>query len=118
MPWETLTVGKRLALGAGRLACPGLRKEGDSNITLFPNQLLIPCPLSSWRVIMRQIKTIIERTPEGFDAQVNAAIQEIGSEHLREIRTMMSTPTAPDGLSGAFIAILIYDLLETGQEEL
>ena len=33
---------------------------------------------------MRQIKTIIDRTPEGFDAQVNAAIQEIGSEHLRE----------------------------------
>ena len=41
---------------------------------------------------MRQIKTIIDRTPEGFDAQVNTAIQEIGSEHLREIRTMMSTP--------------------------
>ena len=67
---------------------------------------------------MRQIKTILERTPEGFDAQVNVAIQEIGSEHLREIRTMMSTPTEPDCLSGAFIAILIYDLLETGQEEL
>jgi len=66
---------------------------------------------------MRQIKTIIERTPEGFDAQVNAAIQEIGSDHLREIRTMMSTPTEPDRLYGAFIAILIYDLLETGQEE-
>jgi hypothetical protein len=30
----------------------------------------------------------------------------------------MSTPTEPDRLSGAFIAILIYDLLETGQEEL
>jgi len=59
----------------------------------------------------------IERTPEGFDAQVNAAIQEISSEHLREIRTMMSTPTEPDRLYGAFIAILIYDLLETGQEE-
>ena len=58
---------------------------------------------------MRQIKTIIDRTPEGFDAQVNTAIQEIGSEHLREIRTMMSTPTDPDH---------IYDLLETGQEEL
>jgi hypothetical protein len=66
---------------------------------------------------MRQIKTIIERTPEGFDAQVNAAIQEIGSEHLREVRTMMSTPTEPACLYGAFIAILIYDLLETGQEE-
>jgi hypothetical protein len=67
---------------------------------------------------MRQIKTIIDRTPEGFDAQVNTAIQEIGSEHLREIRTMMSTPTEPERLSGAFIAILIYDLLETGQEEI
>jgi hypothetical protein len=67
---------------------------------------------------MRQIKTIIDRTPEGFDAQVNAAIQEIGSEHLREIRTIMNTPTEPHRLSGAFIAILIYDLLETGQEEL
>jgi hypothetical protein len=65
---------------------------------------------------MRQIKTILDQTPEGFDAQVNAAIQEIGSEHLREIRTLMSTPTAPDRLHGAFIAILIYDLLETGQE--
>ena len=42
---------------------------------------------------MRQIKTIIDRTPEGFDAQVNAAIQEIGSEHLREVRTLMSTTT-------------------------
>jgi hypothetical protein len=29
----------------------------------------------------------------------------------------MSTPTEPDRLYGAFIAILIYDLLETGQEE-
>ena len=67
---------------------------------------------------MRQIKTIIDRTPEGFDAQVNTAIQEIGSEHLREIRTMMSTPTEPDHIYGGFIAILIYDLLETGQEEL
>ena len=67
---------------------------------------------------MRQIKTIIDRTPEGFDAQVNAAIQAVGSEHLREIRTMMSTPTEPNRLSGAFIAILIYDLIETGQEEL
>jgi hypothetical protein len=66
---------------------------------------------------MRQIKTILERTPEGFDAQVNAAIQEIGAEHLREIRTMMSIPTEPDRLDGAFIAILIYDLIETGQEE-
>jgi hypothetical protein len=28
---------------------------------------------------MRQINTIIERTPEDFDAQVNAVIQEIGS---------------------------------------
>jgi hypothetical protein len=65
---------------------------------------------------MRQIKTILERTPEGFDTQVNAAIQEIGSEHLREIRTLMSTPTAPEHLHGAFIAILIYDLEETGQE--
>jgi len=63
-------------------------------------------------------QNIIDRTPEGFDAQVNAAIQAIGSEHLREIRTMMSTPTEPNHLSGAFIAILIYDLLETGQEEL
>jgi hypothetical protein len=67
---------------------------------------------------MRQIKPMIERTPEGFDAQVNAVIQEIGSEHLREIHTMMSTPAEPDRLYGAFIAILIYDLLETGQEEL
>ena len=67
---------------------------------------------------MRQIKTIIERTPESFDAQVNAAIQEIGSAHLREIRTMMRTPTEPNHLYGAFIAILIYDLLETGQEKL
>jgi hypothetical protein len=67
---------------------------------------------------MRQIKTIIDQTPEGFDAQVNTAIQEIGSEHLREIRTMMSTPTEPERLYGAFIAILIYDLLETGQEEI
>jgi hypothetical protein len=58
---------------------------------------------------MRQIKTIIDRTPEGFEAQVNAAIQAIGSEHLRELGTMMSTPTDPDH---------IYDLLETGQEEL
>jgi hypothetical protein len=66
---------------------------------------------------MRHIKPMIERTPEGSDAQVNAVIQEIGSEHLREIRTMMSTPTEPDRLYGAFIAILIYDLLETGQEE-
>lgn len=66
---------------------------------------------------MRQIKTIIDRTPEGFDAQVNTAIQAIGSEHLREIRTMMSTPTEPERVFGAFIAILIYDLLETGQEE-
>jgi hypothetical protein len=66
---------------------------------------------------MRQIKTILDRTPEGFDAQVNAAIQKIGSEHLREIRTMMSTSSEPDRLYAAFIAILIYDLLETGQEE-
>ena len=66
---------------------------------------------------MRQIKTIIETTPERFDTQVNAAIHEIGSEHLREVRTMVSTPTEPDRLYGAFIAILIYDLLETGQEE-
>jgi hypothetical protein len=29
----------------------------------------------------------------------------------------MSTPTEPNCLYGAFIAILIYDLLETGQEE-
>jgi hypothetical protein len=65
---------------------------------------------------MRQIKTILNQTPEGFDAQVNAAIQAIGSEHLREIRTLMSTPTAPDRLHGALIAILIDDLLETGQE--
>jgi hypothetical protein len=98
---------------------PGSEEEGDSDITTFPNQLLIPrLPLSSWRAIMRQIKTIIERTPESFDAEVNAAIHEIGSEHLRELRTMMSTPTEPDRLYGAFIAILIYDLLETGQEEL
>jgi hypothetical protein len=47
---------------------------------------------------MRQIKTILDQTPEGFDAQVNAAIQAIGAEHLREIRTLMSTPTAPDRL--------------------
>jgi hypothetical protein len=67
---------------------------------------------------MRQIKTIIDRTPEGFDAQVNAAIHEIGSEHLREIRTMMSVSRESDHLDGAFIAILIYDLLETGQEEI
>jgi hypothetical protein len=67
-------------------------------------------------MIMRQIKTILEQTPEGFDTQVNAAIQEIGSEHLREIRTVVSTPTEPDRLYGAFIAILIYDLEETGQE--
>jgi hypothetical protein len=66
---------------------------------------------------MRQIKTILDQTAEGFDAQVNAAIQEIGAEHLREIRTLTGTPTAPDRLSGAFIAILIYDLVETGQEE-
>jgi hypothetical protein len=66
---------------------------------------------------MRQIRTILDQTPEGFDAQVNAAIQEIGAEHLREIRTLMSAPTAPDRLAGAFIAILIYDLVETGQEE-
>ena len=65
---------------------------------------------------MRQIDTILDQTPEGFDVQVNAAIQEIGSEHLREIRTLMSTPTAPDRLHGAFIAILIDGLLETGQE--
>jgi hypothetical protein len=26
---------------------------------------------------MRQIKTIMERTPEGFDAQVNVAIQDL-----------------------------------------
>jgi hypothetical protein len=30
----------------------------------------------------------------------------------------MSIPTEPDRLDGAFIAILIYDLIETGQEEL
>jgi hypothetical protein len=65
---------------------------------------------------MRQIKTILDQTAEGFDAQVNAAIQAIGAEHLREIRTPMSTPTAPDRLHGAFVAILIYDLVETGQE--
>jgi hypothetical protein len=65
---------------------------------------------------MRQINTILDQTPEGFDAQVNAAIQAIGAEHLREIRTLMRTPTAPDRLSGAFIAILIDDLVETGQE--
>ena len=70
------------------------------------------------RMIMRQIKTILEQTPEGFDTQVNAAIQQIGSEHLREIRTVMSTPTAPDRHDGSFIAILIYDLEETGQEPL
>jgi hypothetical protein len=74
-------------------------------------------PFSGWRASLRQIKTILERTPEGFEAQVNVAIQEIGSEHLREIRTMMSTPTELDRLSGACIAILIYNLLETGQEE-
>jgi hypothetical protein len=53
-----------------------------------------------------------------FDAQVNVTIQEIRSERLREIRTMMSPLTEPDRLYGAFIAILIYDRLETGQEEL
>ncbi len=42
---------------------------------------------------MRQIKTILERTPEGFDAQVNAAIEKIGSEHLREIRTVVGSAT-------------------------
>jgi hypothetical protein len=67
---------------------------------------------------MRQIKTILEQTPEGFDTQVNAAIQKIGSEHLREIRTVVSTPTEPARLYGAFIAILIYDFEETGQEPL
>jgi hypothetical protein len=65
---------------------------------------------------MRQIQTILEQTPEGFDAHVNAAIQAIGAEHLREIRTLTGTPTAPDRPPGAFIAILIYDLIETGQE--
>jgi hypothetical protein len=67
---------------------------------------------------MRQIKTILDQTPEGFDAQVNAAIQAIGAEHLREIRTLMSTPTAPNRLHGhgPFVAILIDDLLDTGQE--
>jgi hypothetical protein len=65
---------------------------------------------------MRQIKTILERTAEDFDTQVNAAIEKIGSEHLREIRTVVSTPTAPDRLYSTFIAILIYDLEETGQE--
>jgi hypothetical protein len=65
---------------------------------------------------MRQIKTILDQTPEGFDAQVNAAIQAIGAEHLRELRTLMSTPTAPNRLHGAFVAILIDDLLDTGQE--
>ena len=64
---------------------------------------------------MRPINTILDQTPEGFDAQVNAAIQAIGAEPLREIRTLMSTPTAPDRLHGAFIAILIDDLVETGQ---
>jgi hypothetical protein len=73
-------------------------------------------PCSSRRAITRQIKTILEQTPEGFDTQANAAIQAIGAEHLREIRTLMSTPTAPDRLHGAFVAILVYDLLETGQE--
>src|SRR5882724_11801918 len=34
-------------------------------------------PLSCSRTIKRQIKTIMERTPEGFDAQVNAAIQDL-----------------------------------------
>jgi hypothetical protein len=68
-------------------------------------------------MIMRQITTILEQTPEGFDALVNAAIQKIGAEHLREIRTLTGTPTAPDRLHGAFIAVLIYDLVETGQEE-
>jgi uncharacterized protein YbcC (UPF0753/DUF2309 family) len=67
---------------------------------------------------MRQIKTILEQTSEDFDIQVNAAMQKIGSEHLREIRTVVSTPTQPDRLYGAFIAILIYDLEETGQEPL
>jgi hypothetical protein len=65
---------------------------------------------------MQQIKTILDQTPEGFNAQVNAAIQAIGAEHLREIRTLMSTPTAPNRLHGAFVAILIDDLLDAGQE--
>ena len=65
---------------------------------------------------MRQIKTILDQTPEGFDTQVNAAIRAIGAEHLREVRTLTGTPTAPDRLHGAFIAVLIYDLVETGQE--
>ena len=29
---------------------------------------------------MRQINTILDQTPEGFDAQVKAAIQAIGAE--------------------------------------
>jgi hypothetical protein len=65
---------------------------------------------------MRQINTILDQIPEGFDAQVNAAIQAIGAEHLREIRTLMSTPTAPNRLHGPFVAILIDDLLDMGQE--
>ena len=59
---------------------------------------------------MRQINIMLDQTPEGFDAQVKAAIQKIGSEPLREIRTLMRIPTAPDRLYGAFIAILIDDL--------
>ena len=34
-------------------------------------------PCSGRRAIMRQIKTILDQTPEGFDAQVNAAIQDL-----------------------------------------
>ena len=59
---------------------------------------------------MRQINTMLDQTPEGFEAQVNAAIQAIGAEPLRESRTLMRTPTAPDRLPGAFIVILIDDL--------
>jgi hypothetical protein len=94
------------------------RPQGLMAVHKRTNRRVRQNPLSCWKAIMRQINTILDRTPEGFDAQVNAAIQEIGSEHLGEIRTMMSIPTEPDRRYGAFIAILIDDLVERGQEEL
>jgi hypothetical protein len=63
---------------------------------------------------MRQIKTIIDGTP-GLRAQVNAAIQEIGSEHLRDPHHD-EYPTEPDRLNGGFVAISSM-ILETGREE-
>jgi hypothetical protein len=67
---------------------------------------------------MRQINPMIERTPEGFDVQVKAAIQEIGSELLLEMGSMLCSASLPDRLYGGFIAFLIYVVCETGQEEL